>query len=95
MKLWKILTKSKPLYPTQKEEVLMWLKENKTISTMEASNKLFIADLQGVIRDLRKDYKISWKWVYTHSRYGRPVQYKKYKFTEPYDKYIGYTPYGD
>lgn len=73
----------------------MWLKEHKTISTMEASNKLFIADLQGVIRHLKKDYPISYKWVYTHSRYGRPVQYKKYKFTERYDKLIGYTPYGD
>lgn len=73
----------------------MWLKEHKTISTMEASNKLFIRDLQGVIRHLKKDYKISYKWVYTHSRYGRPCKYLKYKLTEPYDKYIGYTPYGD
>lgn len=95
MKLWKILTKNSSIYPTQKEEVLMYLKEHGTISTIEASTKLFVADLQGVIRHIKKDYKISWKWVYTHSKYGRPTQYKKYKFTEKYDKYIGYTPYGD
>ena len=95
MKLWKILTSNNSTTPTQKEEVLMWLKEHKTISTIEASTKLYIADLQGVIRCLKKVYPLSRKWVYTHSKYGRPCRYLRYKFTEPYDKLIGYTPYGD
>jgi predicted ArsR family transcriptional regulator len=95
MNLWKILTKNNSIYPTQKEEVLMYLKEHGTISTIEASNKLFIADPKGVIRDLRKDYKLSWKWIYVKSKYGRPSQYKRIKFTEENDKQNGYTPYGD
>lgn len=84
---------NKPM--TQKEEVLLWLRECGTISTIEASNKLFIADLQSVIRELRKTHKFSRKWIHRTNKYGRPCKYMRYKFTEPRDERLGYTPYGD
>lgn len=84
---------------TQKEEVLMWLSEHKTISTIEASTKLFIADLQGIIRNLKKDYVVLYKWIYTKNKYGRPVRYKRYKCptskTYEYDLQNGWINCGD
>lgn len=73
----------------------MWLSEHKTISTIEASTKLFIADLQGVIRNLRKNYAILGKWIYKKNKYNRPVRYKRYKMvdkkTYEYDIKNGWT----
>lgn len=63
---------------TQKEEVLMYLKKYGKISTIEASNKLFIADLQGIIRNLRKKMDIGDEWVYKKNKFGRPCRFKKY-----------------
>lgn len=63
---------------TQKEEVLMYLKRYGKISTIEASNKLFIADLQGIIRNLRKKMDIGDEWVYKKNKFGRPCRFKKY-----------------
>jgi len=63
---------------TQKEEVLMYMKDYGSISTIEASNKLLIADLQGVIRDLKEEHNIGFKWVYKKNHYGRPCRFKRY-----------------
>lgn len=63
---------------TQKEEVLMYLKRYGKISTIEASNKLFIADLQGIIRNLRKKMDIGDEWVYKKNKFGRPCRFKRY-----------------
>lgn len=63
---------------TQKEEVLMYLKKYGKISTIEASSKLFIADLQSVIRYLRKTMEIGDEWVYKKNKFGRPCRFKRY-----------------
>jgi len=63
---------------TQKEEVLMYLKKYGKISTIEASNKLFIADLQSIIRYLRKKMDIGDEWVYKKNKFGRPCRFKRY-----------------
>ena len=63
---------------SQKEEVLLYLEKYGSISTIEASNKLFIADLQSVIRILRKTMVISDKWVYKRNKFGRPCRFKRY-----------------
>ena len=78
---------------TQKQEVLRYMKHHKSISTIEASTKLFIADLQSIIRYLKQEYNISYKWVYKTNIYGRPIRYKKYRFSNPLDIFEGYTPY--
>jgi len=70
---------------TQKEEVLYYLKRYGRITTIQASNDLYIADLQGVIRDLRKVIDISDEWVYKKNKFGRPCRYKRY-FLEPEDR---------
>lgn len=70
---------------TQKEEVLYYLKRYGKISTIEASNKLFIADLQSIIRYLRKEMNIADEWVYKKNKFGRPCRYKRY-FIEPEDR---------
>jgi len=64
---------------TQKEEVLQYLNKYGKISTMDAANKLFIADLQSVIRYLRKKgMLINDEWVYTRNKFGRPCRFKRY-----------------
>ena len=49
---------------TQQEEVLYYLKRYGRITTIQASNDLFIADLQSVIRYLRKKMTIKDEWVH-------------------------------
>lgn len=78
---------------TQKQEVLRYLKYHKSISTVEATVKLFIADLQSIIRHLKKEHNISWKWIYKTNMYGRPVRFKRYRLSSVWDKVEGYTPY--
>lgn len=64
---------------TQKDEVLWYLDRYGSISTIEASNKLFIADLQSVIRYLRrKGMFINDEWVYKKNKFGRPCHFKRY-----------------
>lgn len=66
--------------PTHKDEVLFYLKKHKTITAMEGFTKLFIVDLAGCIRDLRKIYNITDVWVERQNYYGRITKYKKYIF---------------
>lgn len=66
--------------PTQKDEVLQYLQEHKTITALEGFNKLFIIDLAGCIRDLRKVYVITDEWIERTNFYGRATRYKKYIF---------------
>lgn len=40
---------------TQKEKVLSYITKNGVITTKDATDELWIMDLQGVIRDLRND----------------------------------------
>ena len=70
---------------TQQEEVLYFLKRYGRITTIQASNDLFIADLQSVIRYLRKKMTIKDVWVTKKNKFGRPCRYKRY-FIEPEDR---------
>ena len=63
---------------TQKEEVLFYLKKYGSISTIEAANKLYIADLQSIIRQLRKSMEIGDRWIYKKNKFGRPCRFKRY-----------------
>lgn len=66
------------VYKTQQEEVLHYLKKYGKISTIEASNRLYIADLQSVIRVLRKKYEIGDEWVHKKNKFGRHCKFKRY-----------------
>lgn len=66
----------------QKEMVLRYLKENGSITTLEAFTKLFICDLQKIIQLLRKEYKITDTWIYKRNIYGRKIKFKKYFLEE-------------
>lgn len=64
--------------PTQKDDVLWYLQKNGSITALEGFNELFIVDLAGCIRDLRREYKISDEWIHKTNRRGRKIQYKRY-----------------
>ena len=70
---------------TQVEEVLLYLKRYGRITTLDASTKLYIMDLQGVIRNIRKHLPVSYEWVYKKNKFGRPCRYKRY-YLEPEDR---------
>lgn len=64
---------------TQQQIVKDWLERKGSITTLEASNLLFIMDLQSVIRCLKKKgMDINDKWRYKTNRYGRRIKFKKY-----------------
>lgn len=64
---------------TQKEAVLLWWRTHKYISSIESFSKLYIVDLQGVIRDLKDaGYEISYKWKPVVNIYGEKTRYKRY-----------------
>lgn len=65
-------------FPTQYEMVLTWLKTKGNITAMEGFMELYIVDLAGVIRDLRKNYIIEDEWVYKNNYYGKPIKFKRY-----------------
>ena len=64
--------------PTQKDDVLWFLQSYGTITALQGFNELFIVDLAGCIRDLRREYKISDEWIHRTNRRGRKIQYKRY-----------------
>ena len=57
---------------TQKETLLKYLKENESITSLECVTKLFIIDLQGVVRNLKQEgYTILDKWENRVNLYGQ------------------------
>ena len=64
---------------TQKETLLKYLKENESITSLECVTKLFIIDLQGVIRNLKEEgYTILDKWENRANLYGQKKRFKRY-----------------
>tara|TARA_R100000329_G_scaffold35345_1_gene33204 strand:+ start:2071 stop:2343 length:273 start_codon:yes stop_codon:yes gene_type:complete len=64
---------------TQKETLLKYLKENGSITSLECVTKLFIIDLQGVVRDLKQDgYTILSHWIKKTNMYGQKKRFKAY-----------------
>lgn len=64
--------------PTQQEEVLWYLKTYGTITALEGFKELYIIDLAGCIRHLRKLYIIPDEWIHKTNRFGRAIRYKRY-----------------
>ena len=63
---------------TQKEKVLQYLKDFKTITSLECVYRLNIVDLQHAIMELRKDgYNITDTWVHTETS-----MFKRYRLEE-------------
>lgn len=63
---------------TQKQMVIKYLKENGSITTLEAFTKLYICDLQKIIQLLKENYIIKDEWIYKKNIYGKKIKYKKY-----------------
>lgn len=64
---------------TQKEEILLYLSENGSITRLQAANELFIFELSSRMGELRKKgYKIASEWQRSVNRYGRVSRFKKY-----------------
>ena len=61
---------------TQKEKVIEYITQKGVITTKDATEKLWIMDLQGVIRDLKNDGYI----FYTGYKKSKNSQYKGYAF---------------
>lgn len=65
---------------SQKEQVLNYLMEKKTINSFECFMELQIVDLQKAIQLLRKEgYKISDTWILKTNSKGKRIKYKEYR----------------
>ena len=65
---------------TQMEKVIAYMTKNGVITTKDATDDLWIMDLQGVIRNLRNaGYVIYDKWIKS-----RNSRYKAYAFKKKY-----------
>ena len=68
---------------TQKEMLLKYLMDNESITSLECVTKLFIIDLQGVVRNLKEDgYTILDKWEKRVNLYGQKKRFKRYFLIE-------------
>lgn len=64
----------------QKQRILKFLEENKTITTLESVMELGITDPQHYIMELRNEgYKITDKWINGTNRVGKKIKYKRYR----------------
>ena len=68
---------------TQRESILEYLKQNKTITPMEAFRELGITKLATRISEMRRDgIRITKKDVTTKNRHGHRVTFKEYSLEE-------------
>jgi len=65
---------------TQKEQLLKYFREiENNITTLECVQKLYILDLQSVIRDLKSEgYNIMDFWINHTNIFGKPTTFKRY-----------------
>jgi len=65
---------------TQKEQLLKYFKEiENNITTLDCVQKLYILDLQSVIRDLKKEgYNIMDFWINHTNIFGKATSFKRY-----------------
>lgn len=66
----------------QTSRVLDYMRQNGSITSLEAFRDLGITRLSGVIFDLRKDYAISSKTESGRNRYGEKTSYSRYYLEE-------------
>ena len=63
----------------QRDQVILYLKDHKTITQREALTELGIMDLAGVMRDLRDlGYITAGIWTDGFNRHGEKVRFKEY-----------------
>lgn len=66
----------------QREQILRYLQEHGSITTLEAFTELYICDLQKNIQILRETYDIKDEWIHKKNIYGKPIKYKRYWIEE-------------
>lgn len=68
---------------TQINAVLKYLKKHRSITSMEAFEQCGATRLPALIHDLRKrGYEINTVMIESHTRYGTPCAYAKYKYVK-------------
>lgn len=65
-----------------KELVLKYINDFGSITTFEAFTELGCTRLSEYIRQLRQEHNITDEWIKTKNRYGKKVEYKKYRMGE-------------
>lgn len=60
------------------DRVLQYLKENKSITSLEAIEEFGATRLSAIIYNLRKEYKITTQYETSKNRYGDSVSYARY-----------------
>ena len=71
----------------QKQQLIKYLQDNFSITTLECMQKLMILDLQGIIRDLKDDgHRIESFYISRKNMYGDVKKFKRYYLIQnPYD----------
>lgn len=60
------------------DRVLQYLKENKSITSLEAIKEFGATRLSAIIYNLRKEHKITTQYETSKNRYGDSVSYARY-----------------
>ena len=60
------------------DRVLQYLKENKSITSLEAIKEFGATRLSAIIYNLRKEHNITTKYETSKNRYGDSVSYARY-----------------
>jgi hypothetical protein len=60
------------------DRVLQYLKENKSITSLEAIKEFGATRLSAIIYNLRKEHKITTQYETSKNRYGDSVNYARY-----------------
>lgn len=60
------------------DRVLQYLKENKSITSLEAIKEFGATRLSAIIFNLRKEHKITTQYETSKNRYGDNVSYARY-----------------
>ena len=63
----------------QKEQLIKYLQDHFSITTLECMQKLMILDLQGIIRDVKQDgHRIESFYMSRKNMYGEDKKFKSY-----------------
>ena len=63
----------------QKQQLIKYLQDNFSITTLECMQKLMILDLQGIIRDVKQDgHRIESFYMSRKNIYGDVKKFKRY-----------------
>jgi hypothetical protein len=71
------------MFESNQQVVLQYLMAGKKITTKQAMDELGIADLQSVIRYIRKNIEVKDNWVDGVNRRGRNTRHKEYYMDMP------------